>query len=189
VIVSLDDVNRLRGNVARAHALAAQRFRDAFAESPLPPSAHLEMLAAALLETAEGVRFDGQLPSFANRDHAIFRHFHIGRTPSALLEYWLIVSEIFATSSWAMTRLVATSEEYDEALRRMTSPQIVRAIIIELLPGVEWRDDGTAMLDVTLYTRATEERIERRQLFLDAHQELHFHARSLLAEGRGGIEA
>jgi len=182
VIVSLDDVNRIRSNVARAHVLAATRFREAFAQSPVSPSAHLEMLAAALLETAEGVRFDGALPAFADRDSAIFRRFKIERTPAALLEYWIIVSEIFATSSWAMTRLVATSEEYDEALRRMTSPQIVRAIVLELLPSVDWPS-----LEVTVYTRAIEERIERRQLVLDANQELHFHARTLLAEGRGGI--
>lgn len=187
MIVDLETVNRIRANVARAHALAATRFREAFERSPQPPSAYLELVAAALLETAEGVRFDGTLPSFADRDRAMFAKFDIDRTPAALLEYWIITSEIFATSSWAMTKLVATSEEYDEALRRMTSPQIVRAIIIELLPGVEWRDDGTATLDVTVYTRAVEERIERRQLVLDAHRELHFHARELLAEGRGGI--
>lgn len=187
MIVSLDEVLRIRGNIARAHAFAAHRFRESFQTSPLPPSAHLELLATALLENAVGVRFVGAIPSFADRDRSIFPQFRIEQTGSALLEYWLIVNEIFASSSWAMTRLIATSDEYDEAMRRMTMPQIVRAIVIDLLPHAEWRDDGSAMLDVTVYTRATEERIERRKLMLDANQELHFHSRELLVEGRGGI--
>jgi hypothetical protein len=82
---------------------------------------------------------------------------------------------------------VATADEYDAALMRMHSPQIVRALIVTHLPSVDPRDDGTAMLDATVYTRAEEERIERRQLLLDVHNEFHYHGRELLAEGRGGV--
>ena len=56
-----------------------------------------------------------------------------------------------------------------------------------ILPSVEVRDDGTASLEATLYTRAEEERIERRQLLLDVHNEFHYHGRELMAEGRGGV--
>ena len=53
--------------------------------------------------------------------------------------------------------------------------------------SVDARDDGTALLEATVYTRAEEERIERRQLLLDVHNEFHYHGRALLAEGRGGV--
>jgi hypothetical protein len=78
-----------------------------------------------------------------------------------------------------MTRLIATPEEYDAALRRMRSPQIVRALVASFLPSV----DGSK-LDVTVYTRAGEERIERRLLILDESNEFHFHSRELIAESR-----
>jgi len=86
-----------------------------------------------------------------------------------------------------MTRLIATADDYDAALMRMQSPQIVRALIVTHLPSVDARDDGTALLEATVYTRAEEERIERRQLLLDVHNEFHYHGRALLAEGRGGV--
>jgi hypothetical protein len=69
----------------------------------------------------------------------------------------------------------------------MQSVQIVRALVASFLPSVEIRDDGTASLEVTLYTRAEEERIERRLLLLDARNEFHYHGRELIAEGRGGV--
>ena len=47
--------------------------------------------------------------------------------------------------------------------------------------------DGSAFLEATVYTRAAEERIERRLLLLDPHNEFHFHGRELIAEGRGGV--
>jgi len=69
----------------------------------------------------------------------------------------------------------------------LQSPQIVRALVASFLPSVELRDDGTASLEATLYTRADEERIERRQLLLDVLNEFHYHGRQLIAEGRGGV--
>jgi hypothetical protein len=86
-----------------------------------------------------------------------------------------------------MTRLIATADEYDAALMRMQSPQIVRALNLTHLPSVDARDDGTAFLEATVYTRAEEERVERRQLLLDVHNEFHYHGRQLIAEGRGGV--
>ena len=97
------------------------------------------------------------------------------------------MSEILASTSWRMTTVIASPEEYDAALRRMQSPQIVRALVASFLPSVELRDDGSATLQVTLYTRAEEERIERRLLLLDALNEFHYHGRELIAEGRGGV--
>src|SRR5204862_7897717 len=96
-------------------------------------------------------------------------------------------SEIEASTSWRMTRVIATAEEYDAALRLMQSPQIVRALVMSFLPAVDIRADGTAMLEATLYARAGEERVERRTLLLDVMNELHFHGRELIAEGRGGV--
>lgn len=202
--VSLDDVKRIRANVARAHALAAGRFHEAFDKQVDVATddrwrVHLEIQATALLETAEGVRLrDGEriryrvledrtITPYVVEGQPLFPHFIIRRTATALFEYWLIISEILASSAWAVTKVIAVAGEYDDALRRMRQPQMVRVLPGVLLPAVEWRDDGTALLYVTLYTRAGEERIERRTLALDANNELHFHSRELLAEASGGV--
>jgi len=194
--LAYDDVQRVRARIAHANQLAALRFRDAFAVAPLPPAAHLRIQAAALIESAEGVRLNGeiaydqtvdQVTPYVERGKPIYRYFEVARTPEAIFEYWLIVSEIEASTSWRMTRVLASAEEYAEALRIMKSPQIVRALVATFLPDVDVRADGTATIEATVYARAGEERIERRTLFLDVMNELHFHGRELIAEGRGGV--
>jgi hypothetical protein len=194
--VSSVDVDRIRDRIARANELAAAQFRDTFVPGQTLPTAHLEILAAALLEYAEGVRalgtihyqIDGNtIAPFVVPDQPLFRYFDVERSPAAVFEYWLIVSEILASNSWRMTTLIATPEEYDAGLRRMQSPQIVRALVAAFLPTVEIRDDGSAFLEATVYTRAAEERIERRLLLLDPFNEFHYHGRELIAEGQGGV--
>jgi hypothetical protein len=157
----------------------------------------MEMLAAALVECAEHVRVRGTIryeivdnlaTPYVERGEPLFPFFQVERIAVAVFEYWLIVSEILASPAWHVTKLIADAGEYDRALGRMQSPQIVRAIPPPLLPDVELRDDGTALLDVTVYTLAGEERIERRTLALDRDNEFVFHGRVLLAEGRGGID-
>lgn len=196
--LSRADVDRIRDGIARAHELAAAQFRDTFVAGETPPSAHLQILAAALLEYAVGVRamgaiqyqIDGDtITPFVVPGQPLFRYFEVDRTPSAIFEYWMIISEIIGSTSWRMTTLIAGPEEYDAALRRMQSLQIVRALIASFLPSAEVREDGSAFLEVTVYTRANEERIERRLLLLDPHNEFHFHGRELIAEGRGGVRA
>lgn len=142
---------------------------------------HLELLAAALVECAEHVRLRGPL----RRED--FSSYDVDRTEAGVFEYWLIISEILASAAWHVTKLIASADEYDEALRRMQSPQIVRAIPPPFPPSAELRDDGTALLEVTVHTRAGEERIERRTLALGADNEFRFHHRVLIAEGRGGV--
>ena len=157
----------------------------------------MEMLAGALVECAEHVRVRGTIhyeivdnlaTPYVERGEPLFPFFEVERTAAAVFEYWLIVSEILASAAWHVTKLIADPGEYDRALGRMQSPQIVRAIPPPLLPDVELRDDGTALLDVTVYTLAGEERIERRTLALDRDNEFVFHGRVLLAEGRGGVD-
>lgn len=169
------------------------RFREAFpnlAESDRA-KAHLEIQAAALIESAERVRLSGRVQyavdgnvvePYVERGRPLFGFFDVERTPLAIFEYWLVISEILASPAWATTKLIASSGEYDDALRRMASPQIVRAVPPPLLPSVELHDDGSARLDVTVYSRSGEERIERRALMLDRANEFHFHSRALLAE-------
>lgn len=196
--IPLDEVKQLRTQLARAHVLAADRFRRAYELDPSNPHIHLTIQAEALLETARGLRVRGGAPiryeivenvgvPYVEPGKPLYPFFAIAKTPAAILEYWLIVSELTSSSAAMMTKLIAESGEYDDALRRMSSPQIVRALVPTLLPAAELREDGTALLEVTLYTRAAEERIERRTLALDATNELHFHSRELLAEGRGGV--
>ena len=194
--LSREDVDRVRDRIARGHELAAAQFRDTFIPGQTPPTAHLEILAAALLEYAEGVRLDGRvqyqldddvITPFVVPGEPVFEHFQVDRTPTAIFEYWLIISEILASTSWHMTTVITSADEYDAALRRTQSPQIVRALVASFLPSVEIRDDGTASLEVTVYTRAEEERIERRHLLLDLLNEFHYHGRELIAEGRGGV--
>ena len=199
-IIPLEEVERVREQLTRAHALAAERFREAFAQqSELPPNerwrAHLEIQAAALLETARDVSAAQRIHydiigrtviPYIVRGEPLFPHLRIARTPAALFEHWMIVSELHASSAWAMTRVIATAEEYRAALDRMQQPQLVRALVASFLPEAEWHGDH-AMLEVTLHARATEERIERRVLTLDAVGEWSFHSRELLAEGRGGV--
>jgi len=192
-IISLDEVNDVRARITRARAIAAQRFREAFEAGRVQPEGHLAIQAAALLEVAEGVRVRGggaidydirgrNITPFVVRGEPLFPHLSVVRTPEAIFEYLLIISEILASPSWSVTKLIASSDEYDDALRRMKQPQIVRATFASFLPAVD-----EAMLEVTLHTRADEERIERRFLALDDHNEFHFHSRELIAEGRGGV--
>jgi hypothetical protein len=194
--IGLEEVNAIRGRMARAHALAAERFRAAFAAQP-DWRAHLEIQAAALLETAEGVRLrrgdciayriDGRvITPYVVEGRPLWPYLLVDRTPAAILEYWLIAAELAA---WAMTKLIADGAEYDAALARMQQPQLVRALVASFLPEAEARDDGTALLEVTVYTRAGEERIERRLLVLEADNEFRFHSRELIAEGKGGVPA
>lgn len=196
--LTLDAVQRVRDRIARAHALANERFREAFASGtgPLPPKAHMAMQAAALVECASGLRVKGEIrydvigdesTPYVERGKPVYEFFDVDRNPEAIFEYWLVISDIVGATSWRMTRLIATADDYDAALMRMQSPQIVRALIVTHLPSVDARDDGTALLEATVYTRAEEERIERRQLLLDVHNEFHYHGRALLAEGRGGV--
>ena len=119
----------------------------------------------------------------------LWPYFDVDRTPAAVLEYWLIASEISASTAWAMTKLIADRDDYDAALRRMQQPQLVRALVASFLPSAELRDDGSAFLEVTVYTRAAEERVERRLLAMGEDNELRFHSRELIAEGRGGVPA
>ena len=194
--LSREEVDRVRDRIARAHELAAAQFRDTFIAGQTPPTAHLEILAAALLDYAEGIHLDGRvlyqldgdvITPFVVRDEPLFRYFEVERTPAAIFEYWMVISEILASTAWRMTTVITSPDEYDAALRRMQSPQIVRALVASFLPSVELRDDGSAVLGVTLYTRAEEERIERRVLLLDARNEFDYHGRELIAEGRGGV--
>ena len=196
--LTLDAVQRVRDRIARAHALANERFREAFASGtgPLPPKAHMAMQAAALVECASGLRVNGEIrydvigdesTPYVERGKPVYEAFDVDRNAEAIFEYWLVISDIVGATSWRMTRLIATADDYDAALMRMQSPQIVRALIVTHLPSVDARDDGTALLEATVYTRAEEERIERRQLLLDVHNEFHYHGRALLAEGRGGV--
>jgi hypothetical protein len=184
-----EEVDRVHRRLAAAHLRAAQEFREEFAARPLPATAYLEILAKALIEESGGVRVTGPGYTIAgNLITPLYENFDVDRTPAAVFEYWLIISEIAGSASWRMTRVITTREEYDDALRRMQSTQIVRALVASFLPSVEIRDDGTAMLEATVYTRAQEERVERRTLFLDASNEFHFHGRELIAEGRGGVK-
>ena len=191
-----EDVQRVRERIARAQRLAALRFREAFAAGPLPPVAHLRIQAAALIECAEGVKLNGEIAydvigdivtPYVERGRPIHPFFEVARTPEAIFEYWLIISEIEASTSWKMTRLIASGDEYSAALDRMQSPQIVRALVASFLPDVDIRADGSAMLEACVYARAGEERIERRMLLLDVMNEFRFHSRELIAEGRGGV--
>lgn len=201
--VSIEDVERVRKQKVDASELAAERFRASFAaQSDLPPNerwrAHLEIQAGALMETARDVRLVAGarihydimgrvVVPFIRRGEPLYRHFQIEKTPAAIFEYWMLISELSASPSWSLTKLVATKEEYDAALNRMKQPQLVRVLVVSFLPEAEVRADGTAMLEVTVHSRADEERIERRLLRLDEAQEFHYHSRELIAEGKGGV--
>jgi|GEM_PF-559601 len=118
---------------------------------------------------------------------ALFPFFRIDRSGEALLAYWIFTSELLSSASWSMTRLLAGSEEYNEALAVMKQPQLVKPLFVSILPSAEFKPDGSALLDVTVYTRAQEERIERRTILMDHNQELIYHGRDLIAEGHGGV--
>ncbi|MEO8033762.1 MAG: hypothetical protein ABI837_04970 [Acidobacteriota bacterium] len=193
--IPFSEVMRIRAQIAHGHTIAAERFRHLFASDPL---LHLELQAAALLETSRDVSVaggrvirysvDGAIVTpYAEPGKPIHLSLKVIREPAALLEYWLIASELTASAAWAMTRLIVDHGEYDDALRRMRSPQIVKALIATFLPSVHLREDGTALLEVVVYARAGEERVERRSILIDRQNELHFHGRDLIAEGKGGI--
>ncbi len=177
--------------------------------------AHLEIQAASMLDAVSGVRlepgyriayfidearrmiapvaYSGEnRPAPAEIDSLrpeefLYPFFEIDSTGEALLEYWMLTSELLSSADWKMTKLIASPEEHDAHLNGMDQPQIVNALFAGFLPEFEFQADGTAFLDLTIYTRAKEERIERRRLFLDANHELHYHSRQLIAEGRGGV--
>lgn len=201
--LALEEVQAVRARFAQARAIAAARFRESFAQqTDLPPNerwrAHLEIQAASMLEVLEGVFLppelrivyviaDRVIRPVAFPRAALFPYFRIERTVTALFEHWIFTSELMASAAWQMTRVIATADEYNAALAGMKQPQLIKPLFVSYLPAGEFREDGTALLEVTVYTRADEERIERRELLLDRNQEFHFHGRDLIAEGRGGV--
>ncbi len=207
--VSLEDVERIRNGIERGHVLAAERFRTEFARDPLPAQdagrMHLELQAAALLECAVHVRLrsegghlstpriryqldDSIATPYVTPGEPLFPYFDSPQTAAAVFEYWMLISELLASAAWRVTQVLASPAEYDVALGLMRQPQIVRALPPPFLPSAELRDDGTSLLEVTLYTRAVEERVERRTLLLDEQNEFAFHTRVLIAEGSGGVD-
>lgn len=200
-IIALDEVLRVRQAVEDAHADAASHFRSVFDQSTLPPEerwgAYMHVRADALIAAAAHLRlrdgrilyeFDGRtVTPYVVAGEPLYPHFDVPRTASALFEYFVIVSEIFATPAWNLTKIIATSDEYDTALATLNQPQIVNAMFRTFLPEADIRSDGTSMLSVTLCTRAGEERVERRTLSLAADNEFRFHSAMLIAEGRGGV--
>ncbi len=179
--------------------------------------AHLEIQAASLLEELSAVSLDStyRIAVIIDENHGrrtiplivastasppaldqadkltpdavFYPYFRVEQSAVGVFEFFLFTSEVMGSSNWQVTRVIADHDEYNELLAKMESPQIVNALFSSFEPAVEFRADGTSMLDVTLYTRAQEERIERRSLSLDQHQEFHFHSRALIAEGRGGV--
>ncbi|HVT43815.1 MAG TPA: hypothetical protein VMT00_05445 [Thermoanaerobaculia bacterium] len=176
--------------------------------------AHLEIQAASLLESIPDVslpegysvkyvigsertiapivmaadeKAPASLTDVLPPERSFYPWFRFESTAAGLFAYWLVVSELLSSHAWQMTTVITNAGEYDEAIRRIEQPQLVRALVASFLPEADFSDDGTAMLSVMLYTRAGEERIERRMLRLDENQELHLHGRDLLVEGRGGV--
>jgi hypothetical protein len=203
--IALQQVEGLRLRWNEARALAGLRFSDGFAGMVAAPEVgYLRVYAAAMLESFPGIALeppwsvdyeisDDRLLSpilvspAGTKSDRVLPLFTVDRSPLAVLSYWIFISELYASPAWQLTRLVVTPEEYDVALAAMLQPQIVRALLPTLLPRVELKYDGTAVLDVTVFTRAGEERMERRRLLLDGEGEFHPHGRDLFAEGRGRV--
>lgn len=184
-----------------AHDVTAARFREAFDTSALPPEErfgmYMQMRADALLEAAKYVHircgrlsyaFDGRaVTPYVVAGEPVYSHFDVPRVGEAIFEYFVLVGEIFATPAWNLTRVIASADEYGAALKTMKQPQLVDVTMASFLPRVDLHEDGSALLRVTVYTRAGEERVERRTLALDPWNELHFHSRQLIAEGLAGV--
>jgi hypothetical protein len=200
-IIPLVEVERVRRAVDEAHDVAASRFRGAFEQSPLPPEErfgmYMQMRADALLEAATYVRvrsgrisysFDGRaVTPYVVAGEPVYSHFEVPRIGEAIFEYFVLTGEVLATPTWNLTHILATTDEYDAALKTMQQPQLVDVTVASFLPQVDVREDGSALLQVTVYTRAVEERVERRTLALDPWNEFHFHSRALIAEGAAGV--
>lgn len=178
--------------------------------------AHLEIQAVAMLEIMRGVSLPAEYalryliqerpqrlifpyvaargatlqPAFSAElrpERALYPFFRIERTLAAVFEYWMFTSELMATSAWAMTKVIATPAEYDAAIAAMKDPQVLKPLFVSILPRGEFRTDQSVMFEVTVYSRAGSERLERRELLLDPLQQIHFHGRELLVEGKGGV--
>jgi hypothetical protein len=200
-IIPLVEVDRVRRAVDEAHDVAAARFREAFDSSALPPEErfgmYMQMRADALLEAARYVRlrhgrlayaFDGRaVTPYVVAGEPVYSYFDVPRIGEAVFEYFVLAGEILATPAWNLTRIIASADEYGAALKTMNQPQLVDVTVASFLPQVDLREDSSALLHVTLYTRATEERVERRTLALDPWNELQFHSRHLIAEGAAGV--
>src|SRR6202035_5546936 len=109
--LTLDAVERVRERIARAHALANERFREAFASGmgPLSPNAHMAMQAAALVECASGLRVRGKIrydvigdesTPYVDRGKPVYEAFDVDRNAEAIFEYWLVISDIVGATSW-----------------------------------------------------------------------------------------
>ena len=208
-VIDVSEVREIQARMLRARELTAARFQEAFAADPAPPEErwgkHLELQAGALLETAAEARlprgatvhYDVEQGSrlvtpyvldSAGMRHEIFEALPADLTPAGVLELWLIQSELLVSTAWAMTRLIVTAGEFDESLAKMRDPQLVRLPSRNHAPTVDLRGPRDGMLEVTVYSRAGEERIERRRLSWKDDGQFHFHSRDLLAEGRGGVK-
>lgn len=200
-IIPLVEVERVRNTVEEAHEVAAARFREEFEGSPLPPEErfgmYMQSRADALVAAARYVRirsgriayeFDGRsVTPYVVAGEQLWPYFEVPKVAEAVFEYFVLTGEIVATPAWNLTRVIASPAEYDSFLKSMKQPQLVNVGMREFLPEADVREDGTALLQVTVYTRAGEERIERRALLLDEWNEFHFHARQLMAEGSAGV--
>src|SRR5947208_12817681 len=110
--IAFEEVTAIRARIAAAHSRAAAQFRDTFVLGQTPPTAHLEMLATALLAGADGIRAHGRAYQIeGGMIVPLYENFYIDRTPVAIFEYWLIISEITGSDSWRMTRVIASPAE------------------------------------------------------------------------------
>ncbi|HXI12644.1 MAG TPA: hypothetical protein VNM92_08355 [Thermoanaerobaculia bacterium] len=177
----------------RAHLeIQAQSLLEMLPSVSLPDGHHIRYVlseAGDRLIAPIVVQKEQPLPAASEirLETALFPFFRIERSGVGLLEYWMLVSELLSSASSSVTRLIASSSEYDAAVSRIDRPDMLRALYVSYLPSFEWRSDETAMLELTLYSKAGEERIERRRIHLDRNQELVLHDREVIVEGRGGI--
>src|SRR2546423_3782107 len=99
-MLKLSDIAAVRSRIARAHALAAARFRETFVAGDTRAEAHMEIQAAALLESAESVRVLGTIrydvvdrlaTPYVERGRPLFPFFDVERTEIGVVRACLVV--------------------------------------------------------------------------------------------------
>lgn len=115
----------------------------------------------------------------------LYRHFTLERTAEGVFEYWFALQEIWASSKWAHSRVVATAEE----LSRLTADEgwKVAHVAEQCSPAVVHADDrSSSRLAVLLYSPIGHQQIALEQIEIGSDQVPRYGEPVVVASGPRG---
>ncbi len=113
----------------------------------------------------------------------LYRHFEIDRSPAGVFEYWFAMQEIWASSRWAHSRVLATADE----LGQITAAEgwTVENLAEHCAPAVV-SGEGSSHLAVLVYSPIGQQRIELQSIAIGEDKVVRYGAPVLVAAGPRG---